>query len=105
MPVYPNTHCRASFPRIAGFTLEESHFCTLSGNGADHCSGDSGGPLQYISQQNQFYQFGIVLFGVNSYGVYTEVPHFMDWIRSKFVTLRNINTRFIFLKLTHRIII
>lgn len=91
LPVYPVERCSDKLSVFkAGFTLDDSYICTLSKNKIDHCRGDSGGPLQYISKEtNQFYQYGIVAFGGKTCGdgnipsVYTNVPYFIDWIRSK----------------------
>lgn len=57
--------------------------------GKDTCSGDSGGPLQLITPQNQciFHIIGVTSFGtacaaVNAAGVYTRVSSYLDWIET-----------------------
>lgn len=52
--------------------------------GKDSCQGDSGGPMVAIKDEN-FIQIGIVSWGIgcaqpNSYGVYTNVQNYTDWI-------------------------
>ncbi|MEO1101199.1 MAG: trypsin-like serine protease [Pseudomonadota bacterium] len=54
--------------------------------GKDSCQGDSGGPLVALDRNNQPYQIGVVSYGwgcakEDSYGVYTRVSAFEDWIR------------------------
>lgn len=67
--------------------LGDSHVCAGGVDQVDNCAGDSGGPLQYISNQTSKYiQYGIVSFGVKTCGevslpgVYTKVEHFISWI-------------------------
>jgi hypothetical protein len=56
----------------------------LNGN-RDACNGDSGGPL-VVPVMGEFKQAGIVSWGsskCDTYGAYTNVSLFQDWIRSK----------------------
>jgi len=55
--------------------------------GKDSCYGDSGGPLMVSDGGDGWLQAGIVSWGegcalMGSYGVYTNVPQFLDWIQS-----------------------
>ena len=50
--------------------------------GKDACLGDSGGPLM-VKEDGRYHQAGIISFGIDcgeSYGVYTRVPAFLDWL-------------------------
>lgn len=68
--------------------LFDSQICAISpteGAGHDTCTGDSGGPLMSGSTHN-FTQVGIVSWGygcaqAGKPGVYTNVAHFLPWIR------------------------
>eukprot|EP01026_Neomeris_dumetosa_P009238 TRINITY_DN13099_c0_g2_i6.p2 TRINITY_DN13099_c0_g2~~TRINITY_DN13099_c0_g2_i6.p2 ORF type:complete len:358 (-),score=39.81 TRINITY_DN13099_c0_g2_i6:264-1337(-) len=64
------------------------------GEAADSCSGDSGGPLLYYSQDGQVYVVGIVSWGattsqcttsrdVTQPGVYASVAAYQAWIQDK----------------------
>ena len=56
-------------------------------SGRDSCKGDSGGPLISTSTNgNTMYLMGLVAFGTTqcatgSPGVYTNVQHYIGWIR------------------------
>eukprot|EP00057_Strongylocentrotus_purpuratus_P014650 XP_011669124.1 PREDICTED: complement factor B isoform X2 [Strongylocentrotus purpuratus] len=59
-----------------------TEFCAGSGNGRDSCQGDSGSPM-VVQRRGKYKQIGIVSYGVgcgNTYGVFTKVPHYVDWI-------------------------
>lgn len=56
--------------------------------GIDACQGDSGGPLLVVDDKGRHVLLGITAFGYNcakkgSLGVYTDVSHFLGWIRGK----------------------
>lgn len=72
---------------LAAVRLDNSHYCAGGIDEIDTCSGDSGGPLHYISNTTSRYiQQGVISFGINSCGkksqpgVYTNVAHFIGWI-------------------------
>jgi len=57
--------------------------------GRDTCQGDSGGPLVTRDTRPGFSLIGVVSFGdgcaqADSYGVYTEVSYFLDWIAQEY---------------------
>jgi len=57
--------------------------------GRDTCQGDSGGPLVTRDSRPGFSLIGVVSFGdgcaqPDSYGVYTEVSYFLDWIAQQY---------------------
>merc|ERR1719431_2554471 len=57
--------------------------------GKDTCQGDSGGPLVTRDSRPGFSLIGVVSFGygcaqAESYGVYTEVSYFLDWIAQQY---------------------
>lgn len=52
----------------------------------DSCEGDSGGPLVALDRSSKPYQIGLVSYGSGcaqaaSYGVYTRISAYRDWIR------------------------
>lgn len=80
--------------RNASRRVENSQICALGENGADTCTGDSGGPLMGRENPTRgvpyYFQVGITSYGPTQCGrgivpgVYTRVSEYMDWI------LRNI---------------
>ena len=57
--------------------------------GQDSCQGDSGGPLVTRDDRPGFSLIGVVSFGdgcarPDSYGVYTEVSYYLDWIAQQY---------------------
>ena len=57
--------------------------------GQDSCQGDSGGPLITRDERPGFSLIGVVSFGdgcarEDSYGVYTEVSYYLDWIAQQY---------------------
>ncbi|XP_063347960.1 hyaluronan-binding protein 2 [Pelmatolapia mariae] len=78
---------KCSDPSVYGNILDNSMFCAgyLEG-GVDSCQGDSGGPLTCM-QNNANVVYGVVSWGdqcgkKNKPGVYTQVTHFLDWIKA-----------------------
>ncbi|KXJ75608.1 hypothetical protein RP20_CCG011388 [Aedes albopictus] len=90
VPPVPLTECAPRVQSlITAVRLDDSHVCAGGVNEVDNCAGDSGGPLQYISNTTSKYiQYGIVSFGtkkcgiLSEPGVYTKVEHFISWIFS-----------------------
>ena len=79
--------CRAHYAQNS-FIVSKDKMCALSENGA--CYGDSGSPMIYRNQQydNRFVLAGLVSWGMGcgrsgSYGVYSNVSYFLDWIYQK----------------------
>lgn len=69
--------------------INEHNICAgLELGGRDSCNGDSGGPLVAFEPRGGAYQVGVVSWGKDlcgegtSYGVYTRVSAFSDWIVS-----------------------
>ncbi|XP_070823318.1 complement C1r-A subcomponent-like [Chaetodon trifascialis] len=66
-------------------SLTNNMFCAgVPEGGKDSCQGDSGGPFT-LSDDGQFWAAGIVSWGVDcgrqgTYGVYTKVSNYLDWI-------------------------
>ncbi|MEM7531835.1 MAG: trypsin-like serine protease [Chloroflexota bacterium] len=89
LPIVSNTDCR----NIYGSEILDSMVCagyldgqTAQGVQQDTCQADSGGPLVVPDSRNGFIQSGIVSFGFGcafTYGVYTRVSSFNDWIQEK----------------------
>lgn len=88
VPAVPLERCTVSVrDLVSSVRLDTSHVCAGGVNQTDNCSGDSGGPLHYISNSSSRYvQQGVVSFGILSCGkesvpgVYTNVAHFISWI-------------------------
>ncbi|XP_066473145.1 coagulation factor XII [Tiliqua scincoides] len=85
MPLIPHEQC--SSHEVHGVHITSDMLCAgyLDGR-ADACQGDSGGPL-VCEEQNGATLHGIVSWGTgcaqeNKPGVYTNVAHHLDWIRS-----------------------
>jgi trypsin len=84
----PQEACRH---RYGSFVISESMMCAAR-DGADACSGDSGGPLLVRGPSELLgagdVQVGIVSFGVGCAderypGVYTDVAAVLPWIEEK----------------------
>ncbi|XP_053665056.1 phenoloxidase-activating factor 3-like [Anopheles marshallii] len=66
--------------------LDDGHLCAGGNNKTAHCHGDSGGPLQYVSDSTRFVLQGVVSFGVKTCGtkiapgIFANVTHYIDWI-------------------------
>ncbi|XP_055541807.1 phenoloxidase-activating factor 3-like [Wyeomyia smithii] len=81
-------NCATSVKRISvALRLDQSQICAGGIDAIDSCAGDSGGPLQYVSNRtSRFYQLGVVSYGVRSCGeqsapgVYTNLMSYLNWI-------------------------
>lgn len=84
----PTKKCAAIYNKSVPVT--EKQLCAGGVEGKDSCSGDSGGPLQFVGQPTSgglsYIQYGLVSFGPRQCGtngrpgVYTKVGHYMEWI-------------------------
>ena len=69
-----------------GGNITQRQLCAgYPGGGQDSCSGDSGGPLQYLKEDGKWIIKGLVSWGRgcarrNLYGVYTDVKYLMPYI-------------------------
>ena len=86
MPIVDNQTCANAYQDEANIT--DNMLCA-GGNFIDSCEGDSGGPLVVADYQSGYVLAGIVSFGPeagcgtpDTYGVYTRVSSFRDWIIS-----------------------
>ena len=84
VPVVDQAECDRAYPG----RISEKQVCAGYAQGTqDSCDGDSGGPLVVPGGVTGWTQLGIVSWGEgcarpNSYGVYTRVSHYIDWIQS-----------------------
>lgn len=89
LPVVNQTICRNSIDIVRkekNLSLTDNMFC--AGNfegGKDSCMGDSGGAY-VLKEGDYFWAAGIVSWGINcgepgTYGVYTCVANYVDWIK------------------------
>lgn len=82
VPIVSNTTCVA----ISPFNITSNMLCAGFIEGIkDSCQGDSGGPLVIQDEQKNWQQIGIISFGEecaqpNSYGIYTRISIFHDFI-------------------------
>lgn len=84
VPVVDVETCKKAYPNNKIF---DGMVCAGE-EGKDSCQGDSGGPMVIAdgSNGNAPYQEGIVSWGSgcgSTYGVYTRVPAFVDWINQQ----------------------
>uniref|UniRef100_A0A2M4CKR2 Putative serine protease n=1 Tax=Anopheles darlingi TaxID=43151 RepID=A0A2M4CKR2_ANODA len=87
LPTVPSAQCVMLIKELDRMiVLDKGHLCTGGNNKTARCNGDSGGPLQYISDSNRFVLQGVVSFGVKTCGtkvvpgVFANVSNYIDWI-------------------------
>jgi secreted trypsin-like serine protease len=92
MPLTSNSSCSAVYEGMGLGAILSSQICAgYFEGGKDTCQNDSGGPL-FVNTAYGVQQVGIVSYGAspegvscagaNSYGVYTRVSSFLDFIRT-----------------------
>ncbi|XP_060805099.1 CLIP domain-containing serine protease HP8 isoform X1 [Amyelois transitella] len=72
----------------SAFSMTDSEICAGAQFNRDACGGDSGGPLMKVFDTMDgpknflvgIVSFGPTICGTTKPGVYTSVPHFMNWI-------------------------
>ena len=86
LPLIDNTRCGAAYAAY-GTEIVDGQVCAGYTQGTmDSCNGDSGGPLVVPGGPTEWTQIGIVSWGSSdcgepgTYGVYTRVSHYIDWI-------------------------
>lgn len=88
IPVVSQESCKNSYKNFRSIVVDQSVLCAgYARGGKDACQGDSGGPLM-IPEKDRYYLLGVVSFGYKCAepgypGVYTRIPHYLDWITSK----------------------
>ena len=93
VPTINQEDCQKAYQKTyqhSSIQISDNQICA-GGIKGDSCGGDSGGPLQYITElrnEVRYIQHGIVSFGpkfcglTDIPGVYTRVDRYMDWILS-----------------------
>lgn len=95
LPLVNKDHCQNSYSSraiSAGRTISETQLCAGGEDNKDTCTGDSGGPLMAIADDEsgipRWTSFGVVSFGPSMCGtagwpgVYTKVSEYIPWIMS-----------------------
>ncbi|KAG7469364.1 hypothetical protein MATL_G00127970 [Megalops atlanticus] len=91
LPLVDHTVCGASIDSQRKLSsdvpsLTDNMFCAgFPEGGRDTCSGDSGGAFA-LRENDQYWAAGIVSWGINcgvqgTYGIYTRVENYVDWIK------------------------
>ena len=83
-----NEECR----RVMGTSVTENMICA-GDTGVDTCQGDSGGPMVTKRPEDGFFvgwsficitSWGVGCARPGTYGVYTRVTPFLDWIKEQY---------------------
>nr|XP_012141182.1 PREDICTED: LOW QUALITY PROTEIN: vitamin K-dependent protein C-like [Megachile rotundata] len=94
VPIVDRNDCQNRLRTTAlgpNFQLHSSFTCAGGEANRDTCRGDGGGPLICPSASGQFFQAGIVSWGIgcgtsNIPAVYTNVAQYTQWIEQQLVT-------------------
>nr|XP_031848009.1 coagulation factor IX-like isoform X2 [Nomia melanderi] len=94
LPIVDRTDCqnRLRTTRLGSyFQLHSSFICAGGEANRDTCTGDGGGPLVYLTANGQYFQAGIVSWGIGCGGtnipaVYTNVAQYTLWIDQQLAT-------------------
>lgn len=88
VPLSNQKQCKRTYNNLIGssslFNWDNVVCAAYEDGGKDTCQGDSGGPMT-LPNDNIYQQIGIVSFGYGCAqkdypGVYTYVPHYLNWI-------------------------
>ena len=83
LPIVDKGECDTVEP----FSIKPGMVCAgVKQGGRDSCQGDSGGPLVVQGGPTGWTQIGVVSFGrgcaaKDTYGIYTRVSHYIDWVQ------------------------
>ncbi|XP_078578611.1 serine protease 33-like [Branchiostoma floridae x Branchiostoma japonicum] len=87
VPIIDDVTCRETYAEYGDYAIGPGMYCAgYEEGGRDSCGGDSGGPMS-CQQGDNWTMVGVTSFGDDecgrpgSYGVYTKVSHYVDWIR------------------------
>ena len=95
LPLANRAECVQKYKTDKRLNVGDGQFCVGGEEGKDSCSGDSGGPLMYTSENNGVTWFlaGVVSFGPNQPcgikdypGLYTYLPNYINWIHETIQT-------------------
>ncbi|XP_063890008.1 serine protease filzig-like isoform X1 [Scylla paramamosain] len=90
LPIVDRRTCQSTFQQTKlgrQFSLHDGMICAGGEEGKDACEGDGGSPLVCQGAGGSVELVGLVSWGLGCGergipGVYTNVPHYIDWIRS-----------------------
>jgi len=94
LPLVSTAWCRDVY-KFHGYTITDKMICAgYRKGGSDACHGDSGGPLMTLLTKEERTQIGIISWGkgcaaANTYGVYTDVFEFKNWITFQMIVNQN----------------
>ncbi|XP_028135561.2 phenoloxidase-activating factor 1-like [Diabrotica virgifera virgifera] len=96
IPPYGRVQCVEKYS-IVSIEVAESQICAGGEDRKDSCTGDSGGPLMF-ENGTHWMAAGIVSYGLGCGtedwpGIYTNVSHFLPWIKEKIFENSLVNTK------------